>query len=65
MSRATLKKLLQSQKKSAFRSKNWSELRIEEVKRLGGGWEINIPSLEIGFVFDKNGHLEGIYNWKG
>lgn len=56
--------LLNSQKQETVGKRNWHKLDYTIDKMFNGDTKVTIENVEIGFVFDKNGKFEGIYNWK-
>lgn len=60
-----LLKFLGRQKKKGIVSGDWKKLKPEiDHDRLGRGTKVSLPSVEIGFCFDRRGNFEGIFNYK-
>ena len=63
--RIKLQQVLINQSPKGIKSQDWQDIRgFETTANEQGGIDVRIPSLSIGFVFDKKDRFVGIYNWK-
>jgi hypothetical protein len=56
-----LKQILANQAERGVR--DWGELSHAAIQTKKGEVTLEIKSLQVGFVFSKNGRLLGAYNW--
>lgn len=60
-----LKEVFLNQSESGIRSRGYTECEaVIEPNTEGTGKVLKVPSLEVSFVFNRNGRFIGGYNWK-
>ena len=60
-----LKEVFLNQSERSIQSGDYAECEaVVEPDNEGAGKILKVPSLEVGFVFNRNGRFVGAYNWK-
>ncbi len=60
-----LKEVFSNQSERGIKSSDWNECEaVVEPNIESGGHVLKVPSLQVGFVFNRNGRFIGAYNWK-
>lgn len=60
-----LKEVFLNQQERSIKSGDYAECEAVVVpNEEGSGQILKVPSLQVGFVFNRNGRFVGAYNWK-